>query len=765
MRGFQGTGPGARENSGRGRRSGNLPAELTRFIGRDVEVGVLVRKLTVSRLVTVTGVGGVGKSRCAVQAARQVQERFCDGVWLVELATVRDAELLDHAVVDALGLTDHTGRPPRTVLTERLADRRLLLVLDGFEHLVEPSAELVHDLLRRAPGLRVLATGRRPLGVAGERLYPLPPLAAPVPGTGAASSHAPLSEAAWLFADRAAAVLPGFAIDEHNHKVVAELCHRLDGIPLALELAAGRLRTLSLDQTLHRLGDRFRLLVGGSRDAPPHHQTLRTAIGWSHELCTPAQRLLWARLSVFAGHFDLEAAEYVCSGPDLPAEDVLDVLTELVAQSVVSREDAASGVRYRLLETLRAYGADWLAATGDSDRLRRRHRDWCTGLVTWCELEWFSPRQAEVARRIEDEMPNLRAALEFALDEKDGRLGLYLAGTLWFCWVGCGRLREGRHWLTRALQLETDHEETRLKALWVAGYVAVLEGDTVRALSALHECQEGAERTGNARAAAYADHRNGCLALISDETQRAEQLLRAALDRFEEIGELNSDVLMCQAQLAMAVAFQGDLAGAVALCEEARQVCDEHGERWARTYALYVLGFAAWSQGNTVEARRLMEASLPVSHAFQDLVGTVLALELLAGVTATEGHPAEAAVLQGAAGRQWRSVGMQLFGSGYFNAPHIQCERHLRRELGAAKFRECIGEGERLDADAAVARALRRRFADEERAAAGYAAGGQAPAGIAPAAGGQARAKGGSPAAPPRRDGGEHGRFRGGQRA
>ncbi|RKN12662.1 ATP-binding protein [Streptomyces radicis] len=709
MRGFQGSEPEARETARLGRGPGNLPAELTRFIGRHAEVGALTQQLTSSRLVTVTGVGGVGKSRCAVQAARQLQERFSDGVWLVELATVRDPELLDHAVVEALGLTDHTGRPPRAVLTERLADRRLLLVLDGFEHLVEPSAALVLDLLRRAPGLRVLATGRCPLGVAGERLYPLPPLSAPTPGSGEASELAPLSEAAWLFADRAAAVLPGFAVTEENHSVVAELCHRLDGIPLALELAAGRLRTLSLDQTLHRLDDRFRLLVGGHRGAPPHHHTLRTAIGWSHELCTPSQRLLWARLSVFARHFDLEAAEYVCSGPDLPADAVLDVLTELVAQSVLTREDAASGVRYRMLDTLRAYGADWLAATGDTDRLRRRHRDWCTGLVTWCELEWFSPRQAEVARRVEDEMPNLRAALEFALnDEEEGRLGLYLAGTLWFCWIGCGRLGEGRYWLRRALLRGTDHEEIRLKALWVVGYVAVLQGDTVEALTALHECQEGAERTGNARAAAYSNHRRGCLALISDEVQRAEKLLRAALERFEEISELNSEVLMCKAQLAMAIAFQGDLAGAVRLCEEARGVCDEHGERWARTYALYVLGFAAWSRGDLAEARELVEASLPAAHAFHDLVGTVLALELLAGITASEGDPAEAAVIQGAAAKVWASVGMQMFGSEYFNAPHIHCERHLRRRLGATRFRACFREGERLDTDRAVARALRR---------------------------------------------------------
>ncbi|MGK5529259.1 ATP-binding protein [Streptomyces sp. URMC 129] len=757
MRGFQGSEPPARETPGIGRRPGNLPAELTRFIGRHTEVAALMRELTTSRLVTVTGVGGVGKSRCAIQAARQAQERFCDGVWLVELATVRDPELLEHAVVEALGVTDHTGRPPRVVLVERLAERRLLLVLDGFEHMVEQSAALVHELLRQAPGLRVLATGRCPLGVAGERLYPLAPLDAPAPDSGEASTLAPLSEAAWLFAERAAAVLPGFTLDEANHKLVADLCHRLDGIPLALELAAGRLRTLSLEQTLARLDDRFRLLIGGHRGAPPHHQTLRTAIGWSHELCTPAQRLLWARLSVFAGHFDLEAAEYVCSGPDLPAEEVLDVLTELVAQSVVSREDAPSGVRYRMLDTLRAYGADWLAATGDTERLRRRHRDWFTGLVTWCELEWFSPRQAQVARRVGDEMPNLRAALDFALgDEEDARLGLYLAASMAFCWIGCGRLSEGRVWLDRALQLRTEHAETRLKALWVAGYVAVLQGDPEAAVRALHECREGAERTGNARAAAYSLHRTGCLALIQDETQRAERLLREALDRFEEAGELTSDVLMCQAQLAMAIAFQGDLPGAVALCEEAREVADEHGERWARTYSLYVLAFAAWSRGDTGTARALLEESLPVNYAFRDLVGTVLALELLAGITATEGDPAEAAVLQGAAGKLWESVGMQLFGSKAFNAPHVACRQHLLRRLGAARFRECVHEGERLGTDRAVARAL-RRWPGETGGHAGARGSRALPPGLEPV----------RPALPPapRTEGGEQERSAGGQRA
>ncbi|WP_052850812.1 ATP-binding protein [Streptomyces avicenniae] len=719
MRGFQDAEPSARDAPGIGRRPGNFPAELTAFIGRRAETTALKQEVARSRLVTVTGAGGVGKSRTALHAARQSQERFCDGVWLVELAAVRDPDLLAHAVVEALGVIDHSRRPPLTVLTDHLADRRLLLVLDCVEHLVEPCADLVHELLRRAPRLRVLVTGRRPLGVAGEVLFPLGPLTAPAPGpTPAATAVSepdggrPLEEAAELFAARASAVVPGFSVTDDNRRLVEEICHRLDGIPLALELAAGRLRTLSLEQTLARLDDRFRLLVGGARGAPAHHQTLRTAVGWSHELCTPQERLLWARLSVFAGDFDLDAVEYVCGGPELTADEALDVLSELVAQSIVSKEETRAGVRYRMLDTLRAYGADWLEATGDAARMRRRHRDWCTGLVTYCELEWFSARQAEVAARLDVEMPNLRAALEYALeDEEDGRYALHLAATLWFCWVGCGRIAEGRHWLDRVLELETDHEDARLDALWVYGYVAVLQGDTVGALSVLQECGEGAERTGNQLAAAYAVHLTGCLALINDEMPRAELLLSEALRRYEEMGTLNSNVLVGRSEYAMAIAFQGDLDRAVELCEEVRQACEDSGEQWASVYALYVLSFAAWQRKETAAARELMEHSLRVSHTFRDLVGTVQSVEMMALITATEGDAAEAAVLQGAAGRLWRSVGMPLFGSDYFNYPHKECERMVREQIGTARQRELQREGERLDMDEAVARALYRRSA------------------------------------------------------
>ncbi|MCM1971188.1 AAA family ATPase [Streptomyces sp. G1] len=701
------------------RTPGNLPSDLSGFVGRGGELSELGRLLDASRLVTVTGAGGVGKTRLVLTAARAAadaaagpvrppdaggpadpaQERYFDGVWLAELASVRDPALLELTLAEALGLTDHTTRPPRTVLAEHLAERRLLLVLDGFEQLVDETADLVRDLLRRSPGLRVLAAGRRPLTLDGELSWPLAPLDP--------------EEALALLIERTSAADPSFALTEANRAVLAELCARLDGLPLALELAAGRLRTLSPEQVLSRLEDRFALLTGGSRGALPRHRALRTAIGWSHELCTAGERLLWARLSVFAGQFDLDAAEYVCAGPDLPVDSVLDLVGELLGQSLLVREETAAGVRYRMLESVRIYGAGWLESLGDARRLRRRHRDWYMGLATWCELDWFSPRQEEVAALVEAELPNLRLALECCLDEPEEiHLGQYLAGTLWFFWAGCGRLTEGRHWLDRTLEGDLglagpEYESSRLKALWVLGYVAALQGDSVASMSALYECRDGAARSENPLAGAYAVHRMGCLALISDDMTRAGELLGSALERYREAGELNSNVLMCQVELAMALAFQGDLAGALSLCREVRDICEERGERWTKAYALYVLAYAALDAGGTAEARRLLAECVAINHTFRDLVGLVLAVELLALVTVAEGHPAEAAVLQGAAEPLWDGVGMRLFGSGYFNAPRLMCQERAGELLGAERYASCARHGRTLPLDTLVERALR----------------------------------------------------------
>ncbi|GLW72586.1 hypothetical protein Kpho02_48850 [Kitasatospora phosalacinea] len=684
---------------------GRLPAEVTSFVGRGAELAALTALVGRARLVTVTGPGGVGKSRLALRAAAQLAGGFPDGAHLAEVSAVQDPLLLGHAVLEALRLTDHTARPPLDVLVEQLADRAALLVLDGCEHLVDACAELVDALLRAAPGLRVLATSRQSLRAAGEHLLPLAPLSC---GPTADRDGAE-PEAVLLFADRAAAVRPDFRLDSRNRDGVELLCRRLDGIPLALELAAGRLRALSVEQLAARLEDRFRLLTGGDRTSPDRHRALRTAIGWSHELCTMQERLLWARLSVFAGGFDLDAAEYVCAGRGLDADDVLDLVDSLVDKSVLDRLDDDGTVRFRMLDTLREYGGHWLRAGGDEQRLLRRHRDWYLGVATWGEVEWFGPRQAETAERTRLAHANLRAALEFSLAEPgEEQFALVLAGTLWYFWVGTGHLGEGRHWLDRALALAPEPTDARAKALWVTGYLATLQGDLDRARPALEECRRQALDTGDDRALAYAVHRQGCAALISDEPARAAELFEEALWHYDALGELNANVLMAMFELALAHLFQGDEESGRAWVERVRETCEEHGEQWVYGYCLYAMALARRQAGDLRPARAFARESMRLNHLFRDLLGIVLSMDLLA-LLATEGPDAdlhEARVLQGAAHRLWRAVGTPFFGSRSFNGPHRECEQRARDGLTEQEHAAAFRIGSRLDLDAAVRRAL-----------------------------------------------------------
>ncbi|QMU69215.1 regulator [Streptacidiphilus sp. P02-A3a] len=692
------------------RRTGNLPSATTELIGRADELADAAALLADARLVTVTGCGGVGKSRVALRAAALAEPGYADGAWLVDCSPVRDSALLGHAVAEALRLTDGTARDPADVLIDHLARRELLLVLDGCEQLAEACAELAARLLAAAPGLRVLATSRQPLNAPGEHLLPVTPLPA----------DSPEADAVTLFTRRARAVVPGFRLTPGNEAVVTALCRQLDGIPLALELAAGRLRALSVEQITERLDDRFRLLTGGSRSIGARHQTLRTTIGWSHELCSPQERLLWARISVFAGSFDLDAAEYICSGRGLRHEEVLDVMSDLVAKSIVVREQPSSAGEaagepggYRLLDTVREYGAHWLRASGEERTLRRLHRDWYVGLASWGEIEWFSPRQVPTSLRTHRAHANLRAALDFCLGEPgEEQLALHLAGTLWYYWVGCGHLGEGRHWLELALAIAPEPTETRAKALWVAGYVCTLQGDLLRARPVLEECRSQALATGDDRALAYAVHRQGCAALIGDELPRATELFQEALWHYEKLGELNSNVLMAMFELGLALLFQGEQAQGEAWMAKVRRQCEEHGEQWAYTYGLFAMAYAAWLNGDFETARNHARESLRLNHVFRDLVGTALAVEVLA-LLATEpvrgggaGDLREARLLQGAAHVIWSGVGVPLFGSRSFNAAHAECELRVLSGLSEAEAAESFRRGTALGLEGAVCRAL-----------------------------------------------------------
>ncbi|MFD7714194.1 ATP-binding protein [Streptomyces sp. NPDC059786] len=445
--------------------AGEVPEETTGFVGRRAELIRAGCALREARMVTLTGAGGVGKTRLALRTAAGLRADFPDGVWLVELSPVprtgrHGAEELALIVMEALRLADQTTRPAIEVVAEWLADKRLLLLLDCCEHLTAPCADLAGSLLTAAPGLRVLATSRQPLGARDERVLTVPPL--PVPGPGRPRSGTEQGEdAVALFLQRAAGTAPGLAADTAAQGTVTEICARLEGIPLAIELAAARLLDLPLDQLRAHLQARFDVLAadpGAHGHGEPRHQALRTTIGWSHELCAPRERLLWARLSVFAGGFDQPAAQAVCAGGPLAAADVPRLLDGLVAKSLLQRRAyvATGAVRYAMLDTVREFGADWLAELGEAGVTARRHRDHFLHLARRADAEWVGPHQVAWCRRAIVDHANFRTALDFCLTENEGQAALELGGALWFSWFACGYARAGRHHLDQALARWTE---------------------------------------------------------------------------------------------------------------------------------------------------------------------------------------------------------------------------------------------------------------------------------------------------------------------
>jgi predicted ATPase/DNA-binding CsgD family transcriptional regulator len=674
-----------------------LPADATSFVGRRTDVTEVRRLLSESRLVTLTGVGGVGKTRLALRAAAETHRAFRDGVWFVELSAVTDQELVVHTVLEQLGVHDDTVRQHRTVLVEHLRDRQALLVLDNCEHVVEATADVVDVLLRGAPGLRVLVTSRERLGIDGEHLWQVVPL--------------PQDPALALFAERAAAVEPGFTLGGPNHDKVAQICALLGGIPLAIELAAVRLRVLTLDHLLSRLDDTFRALGDGKRGGDPRHQTLHAAVDWSFHLCTRAEQILWVRASVFSCTFDLEAAERVCSGDSVAPEQIMNSLTGLVDKSVVIAEQHPFGTRFRLLEPLRQYALEKLRRAGREQVMRERHRD---HFVEWAECreqEWFGPDQPRIFTTTRLEHGNLRSALDFCFEE-DGDRGVRLASTLWFYWAGCGVLGEGRHWLDRALAISPPGPD-RAKVLWVNGYVATLQGDLTAAAQMLEECRMYAKEAGDEVALAYSTHRLACAHLVGDDLDQADELFEEAARLYRGRGIVNSHTMLADIELAVSATFQHDFDRAERLCLRAKVVGEEHGELWAQAYAIYVLALCAWVSGDFQKADRLGRECLRIKRTFHDLLGIVLAIEVLAWIAASQGDAARAATLLGTTNEIWQSVGYPMFGSRYFSAPHGQCESTTVAALGEQEFRAAFRRGMDLELEDAISFAIGEELAEE----------------------------------------------------
>ncbi|MEO5873655.1 MAG: LuxR C-terminal-related transcriptional regulator [Streptosporangiaceae bacterium] len=693
----------------------NLPAELSSFVGRRREVAEGRRLLSVARLVTLTGVGGVGKTRLAVRVAAAAAKSFPDGVWMVELSALRDPALLVPAVAATLALPEQTIRPQAEVLADHLADRRALLVLDTCEHLVGACADLVEQLLRTAPRLKILATSRELLHAQGEHALVVNPLSAPRIAGGFDSDHSGQDlaqyEAVRLFVERATAVAPDFALTQDNQRAVAQVCAALDGLPLAIELVAGLLAATPIDRFAEGLQDRFGTLTS-RRTAQGRHQALRATIGWSHELCGPAERLLWARLSVFAQDFDLESVEQVCADRELPRQLIARTLAGLVDQSIVSREIDELGTCYRLLDSIREYGAEWLRELGEEQELRRRHRDWYLCRVWAVEAAWSGPQQEFWLRRTNREHANLRAALEYSLGRRgEHRAALSMTASLWFLWAACGHVREGRHWLEQALERDQVAaarvpSPERAKALWVLGWIASLQGDLETAAQRLTECRDQAELYEGIDPDAYRLQWSGQIALFAGDLDGAVGLLSQALDQHGDTAPLNPAVLPATVLLAMTRTLQGDTGSATDLLRGGRALAVAAGEQWMRSHADFGLALAARADGDFAAAARYAREALRIQRHFRDIVAIVGCLELLATSAADRGDGHTGAVLLGHTDRLWRTFGRPHFGSLIFTDSHRHCELDLRALLGEHDYALAFTWGAGLDLGQAIAFAL-----------------------------------------------------------
>lgn len=686
---------------------GRLPVEVTSFVGRRHEVAEVKRMLSASRMVTLTGVGGVGKTRLALRAAADVSRAFPDGVWLVELAALENARLLAQTVTEALQIRDHSSKPPMEVLTNHLRDRRALVLLDNCEHLLDDCAEVSEALLRSASGLRILATSRQPLGIACEQTLAVPPLSLPESdGSPRTSELLTRCDAVRLFSERAGTVLPGFAVTEANRDGVEGICRRLDGIPLGIELATVRLRALSVQQLLDRLDDRFRLLTAGSRVAVPRHQTLRALIDWSYTLCTEKEQLLWARASVFAGGLDLEAAEAVCSGDGIDANEVLDLVVGLVEKSVLLREEHGEAVRYRLLETVRQYGRERLVASGREPALQRRHRDYYRQLAAQAQARLFGPDQVAWFTRLQLEHANLRTALEYCFTQPgEVRTGMALSTDLLFHWITSYYLGEGRRWLDQALAADTERTAVRARALWAGSWLAIIQADIPGAMALLEEGRVLGRMFSDDSVLGYVALYSGMVAMYRDDAGAAVSLYKESVRRHRSTGDpvgLASGLI----RLSLAHSFLGDSRRAIAIAEECLEVCESHGEGWHRAYTMMALGVEVWRQGDTRRATDLESESLRFNRSLNDPLGVGVNLEVLAWIAATEDRHRRAAQLLGALRTIWAAVGAPLSGYGHLVRYHDECEARTRRALGKAAFQAAVERGARLSYDDALDLAL-----------------------------------------------------------
>jgi non-specific serine/threonine protein kinase len=696
--------------------AGRFPqGEYTDFVGRQDELAGIAAMLAEHRLVTIVGPGGVGKTRVSLVAAAQAAARYPDGPWIVELSGLRDNALLPNTVAGVLGLPEQDLRSALAALIEYLRDRRLLLILDTCEHLLDACADLVQAVLREAPGVSVLATSRQPLDMAAEHIFPIGPLPVPEHDALPAGSLAGSGDAIELFALRAASARTGFEVTADTAADVIRVCRRLDGIPLAIELAAVQLRTLPLSELVKRLDHRFAVLTGGRPGALPRHQTLRTAIEWSHELCTAAERRLWRRLSVFAGTFSLDAAEDVCAEVSLEAPDVVGALIGLVDKSVVLRE----GERYRMLDMLREFGAERLQASGELASCRARHIARYLAMAQYFGAHFIDEDQMDRYRELREVHSNVRAALEYALEpddepapddslavDSDGipgrasgavatavmqdrwRAGADLASSLYGYWQISGLLGEGGYWLTKALDLFTESGPERARALVSRGFLRSFMGD---ALNSLEDCETGtamaAELGDDAVTARGYQYMTLTLTFLGRH-EEAARIGKEARIRLRACGDRSGE-LMLLAELGHLHQLAGRPAECVAVCDEGLVMLGpDTREQWIKTYLLFVSGVALFNMpGREADCDTALRKALYGKQELGDVIGMGYALDVLGWLSLRTSSPARTAWLLGAADPLWERGGSVRFsGTAIMEERHQQAVGEAKAALGPDRY-------------------------------------------------------------------------------
>jgi predicted ATPase/DNA-binding CsgD family transcriptional regulator len=683
------------------RRLGNVPSEATTFIGRRHELAELRTKLATARLVSLVGPGGVGKTRLAIRAATELGRGFRDGAWFVELADVRDTALVSNAVAAGLDLRDQAATEPLALLLAYLHDKQLLLVLDNCEHLLGTAADLINEVIKSAPGVRVLATSREPLSVPGENVNPVPPLDLPSVHADEPPTQLRQNESVMLFTERAGAASGKFEVTSANQAAVADLCRRLDGLPLAIELAAVRTRVLTVEQILDRLSDRFTLLTGGGQTALPRHRTLRITIDWSHDLLEAADRALLRRLCVFAGRFTLEDIEGVCASEDVPASRALAVLSSLVDKSLVMKEDAKALACYRLHETMREYARLNLREAGEEELLEERcveyYRLRCQQaaeqaryrLVDW--LEWMDL-----------EIDNVRSVIGRCVSQSDATRGLALVTSVGYYWI-TRATTEGVRWLDQLLAVGQRNQQLLALAYHIRGFLALLQSNPAAARPAFERAMAAARDARQAELLPQSIAMASIAENMAGDHSSAERLLDEAQGVAGGLEDFTVRMTLLQAR-ALNALFNGDLGLAGSMSTEGVQLSREAGDLYSLEMMLLNQGTVALIAGDLDVSKPLLADALRIAQQIDDRIAQYYLLGASGYHAACSGQPRLAAQLVGAAETIRTGAGASVIPT---LAPLLaQAEESTRVALGVSKFEAEFQAGKRLGRVAAIGMAL-----------------------------------------------------------